>query len=176
MKAQRHFYGERSINTWFDLKDAMRKKFRQNNHKVFLLQNRDNSDRDLEEGHFDKEFAEVQAGMDNIMSLLSQWKESSPNPNKACSNNIETPKKEELLEIEHAEIPMVEESLTKSMEIHEEEGAKSKDFVEEILIGEDDVSSQFEVVSFSQFNDITSNLYVISKFIQLYGVCLREEY
>ena len=100
MKAQRHFYGERSINTWFDLKDAMRKKFRQNNHKVFLLQNRDNSDRDLEEGHFDKEFAKLCAGMNSIMSLLSQWEESSPNPNKACNNNVETPKEEEPLEPE----------------------------------------------------------------------------
>ena len=61
------------------------------------------------------------------------------------------------------------------MEIPEEEGTKSKDFDEEILIEEDDVSSQIEVVSFSLFNDVTSNLLVISKFIQLYAVCLREE-
>ena len=61
------------------------------------------------------------------------------------------------------------------MEIPEEEGTKSKDFDEEILIEEDDVSSQIEDVSFSLFNDVTSNLLVISKFIQLYAVCLREK-
>ena len=73
------------------------------------------------------------------------------------------------------EIQKFKESLLEITETHEEEKTKSKDFDKEILIEEADVSSQIEVVSFSLFNYVTSNLFVISKFIQVYGVCLREE-
>ena len=150
-KRCRHFYGYRPFNTWYELTEMLRKRLRQN----------------IDE--------ELRAGMDKIKSLFSQWKESSPNPDKVSNINVKTPQKKESLETEHAGIQKLEESLTEIMEIPEEEGTKSKDFDEEILIEEDDVSSQIEVVSFSLFNDVTSNLLVISKFIHLYNVCLREE-
>ena len=40
LKVQRRFYGERPINTWYDLKAAMMKQFRQNNYEEFLLEDR----------------------------------------------------------------------------------------------------------------------------------------
>ena len=147
----RRFYGDRPLDTWYELTEMLRKRIRQN----------------IDE--------ELRAGMDKIESLFSQWKESSPNPDEVSSINVKTPQKEESLETAHVEIQKLEASLTEIMEIPEEEGTKSKDFDEEIFIEEDDVSSQIEVVSFSLFNDVTSNLLVISKFIQLYNVCLREE-
>ena len=147
----RRFYGDRPLDTWYELTEMLRKRIRQN----------------IDE--------ELHAGMDKIESLFSQWKESSPNPDKVSSINVKTPQKEESLEKAHVEIQKLEASLTKIMEIPEEEGTKSKDFGEESLIEEDDVLSQIKVVSFSLFNDVTSNLLVISKFIRLYNVCLREE-
>ena len=46
-----------------------------------LFQDHNKSDREFEEDHMDNELAELRAGMDKIMSLLSKLKESSPNPN-----------------------------------------------------------------------------------------------
>ena len=193
LKTSRCFYGERPIDTWYNMKVAMRKQFRQNGYYV-------RQDNDTVVGsqakeqccpklaRLNKELANLQDQAANIISLLSKLEELSPPPDKVSSINVKTPEKEESLEPEQVETPTVDETLTEHaagskveesmseiMEIREEEGVKSKDFDEEILIGEDDVSSQIEVVSFSLFNYVTSNLFVISKFIQSYGVCLREE-
>ena len=193
LKTSRCFYGERPIDTWYNMKVAMRKQFRQNGYYV-------RQDNDTVVGsqakeqccpklaRLNKELANLQDQAANIISLLSKLEELSPPPDEVSSINVKTPEKEESLEPEQVETPTVDETLTEHaasskveesmseiMEIREEEGVKSKDFDEEILIGEDDVSSQIEIVSFSLFNYVTSNLFVISKFIQSYGVCLREE-
>ena len=207
LKTSRCFYGERPIDTWYNMKVAMRKQFRQNGYYV-------RQDNDTVVGsqakeqccpklaRLNKELANLQDQAANIISLLSKLEELSPPPDEVSSINVKTPEKEEPLTLEHVEthkveeslepeqvetptvdetltehaaISKVEESMSEIMEIRKEEGVKSKDFDEEIFIGEDDVSSQIEVVSFSLFNYVTSNLFVISKFIQSYGVCLREE-
>ena len=79
--------------------------------------------------------------MDKIESLFSQWKESSPKLNKANDKSMEIQKFEECLDTKHAEIQKFEESLSEIIETREEERTKSKDFDEEILIEEADVSS-----------------------------------
>ena len=135
LKAQRHFYGERPINTWHELKAVMRKQFRQNSYEEFLLQDHDNSDRDLRLGRIDQGLVELREGMDKIESLFSQWKESSLNLNKVCNNNAETPKKEDSLKTEHEETHKVEESL----EVIEDEDLESMNHNHDSLIEEEEV-------------------------------------
>ena len=151
MKAQRRFYGERPINTWHELKAVMRKQFRQNSYEEFLLQDHDNSDRDLRLGRIDQGLSELSAGMDNVMFLFPQLEKTYPNPNKVCSDNVETPRKKEILETEHAEIPMVEESLTVSMENQKDEEAKLKELEHDSFAEEEEeevCQHQSEVVFF----------------------------
>ena len=131
----RRFYGDRPLDTWYEMREMLRKRIRQN----------------IDE--------ELRAGMGKIESLFSQWKESSPKPNKANDKSMEIQKFEECLDTKHAEIQKFEGSLSEIIETREEERTKSKDFDEEILIEEADVSSQIEVVSFSLFNYVTSNLF-----------------
>ena len=66
-KRCRHFYGYRPFNTWYELTEMLRKRLHQN----------------IDE--------ELRAGMDKIKSLFSQWKESSPNPDKVSNINVKTP-------------------------------------------------------------------------------------
>ena len=168
LKAQRHFYGERPISTWHELKDWLRKRLRQN----------------CEE--------ELRAGMENIEFLFSQWKESSPN------NNVTTPTakdeslktehvkplttKDESLKTEHVEIKGLEDSLMENLESQEDEGAKTEKLGHDSLVEENEVPHQSEVVFIFPCNDVipivhTSqpNVLVFSKFIQLYHVCSRKE-
>ena len=151
LKAHRHFYDERPINTWYDIKVVMRKQFRQNNYNEFFFHDHDISDHELRLGRIDQGLSELSAGMDNIMFLFPQLEKTYPNPNKVCSNNVETPRKEEILEIEHAEIPMVEESLTVSMENQKDEEAKSKELEHDSFAEEEEeevCQHQSEVVFF----------------------------
>ena len=67
----RRFYGDRPLDTWYELTEMLRKRIRQN----------------IDE--------ELRAGMDKIESLFSQWKESSPNPDEVSSINVKTPQKED---------------------------------------------------------------------------------
>ena len=131
------------------------------------------------------------------MSIFSQWKESTPNPNKVSKNGVKTPttkdeslkpkhveipKKEELLETKHAEISMVEESLTEIIENHEDEGMELKVLDHELLFDDDDVHRPSEVVFPFPFNVVIPILhtsptlvFVPLKFQNLYHVSLREE-
>ena len=88
---------------WYELTEMLRKRIRQN----------------IDE--------ELRAGMDKIESLFSQWKESSPKPNKANDKSMEIQQLEESLKTEHVEIPPADEALMESMENHEDEGTKAKD-------------------------------------------------
>ena len=175
LKVQRRFYGERPINTWFDLKAAMRKQFRQNNYDEFLPQDRYKSDRELEEGHLDKEFDKLREGMEKIESLLSQWTESSSIPNKVCNNNVEEP-----LETEHKEIHKVEESLVENIESHEDEAMESKKLDHDSLVDDDEDRHQNEVVFLCKYvipivHTGPPFVLVNLKFQNLYHVSMRAK-
>ena len=73
LKVQRRFYCERPINTWFDLKAAMRKQFRQNNYDEFLPQDRYQSDCELEKGHLGKEFDKLREGLEKIEAVGKEF-------------------------------------------------------------------------------------------------------
>ena len=88
----RRFYVDRPLDTWYELTKMMRKRIRKN---------------------IDDEF---RAGMDKIESLFSQWKESSPNPNKVCNVGVETPMKDDSKAPEHVEIAKVDETLPEDHE------------------------------------------------------------
>ena len=115
-------YGERSIGTLLDMKMEMRERFCQNGYKEVLRQDHDNSGRETRVDRINKGVVELREGMEKIKSLFSQWKESSPNPNKVGNNGVKTPMtKDETLKTEHAKIRKVKESLSENMENHEEE-------------------------------------------------------
>ena len=173
LKVQRRFYGERPINTWFDLKAAMRKQFRQNNYDEFLPQDRYQSDRELEEGHLDKEFDKLREGLEKIESLFSQWKESNPTLDKA---------NEKIMETEHVDVHKVEDSLVENLESHEDEGAKSKKLDHDSLVDDDEGRHQNEVVFPFLCKDVIPNVHtsptlvlVPLKFTKLSPEKMREE-
>ena len=168
----RRFYGDRPLDTWYELKKMLKERIRQN---------------------IDEEFC---ARMDKIESLFSQWKESSLNLNKVCNNNAETPKKEEPLTLEHVETHKVEESLktehveippaneflSESMENHEEEELELIKHDHESLIEDDEVQSDHEVVCPSPSANVIPNVHtsptlvlVPLKFTKLSLENMREE-
>ena len=71
LKAKRHFYSKRPINTWYDLKIMMRNQFRQNHYKSFFFRDHDNSDHELKTSCISQGLVELHEGMDKIMSLFS---------------------------------------------------------------------------------------------------------
>ena len=94
---------------------------------------------------------------------------------------MKTPKKEESLELEQVEIPMVDENLMASMEIHEDEGMKSNEFDHDFLV-EDEAQRQHEVVFLLPCKYVIpiiqssqSLVLVPLKFTKLYHVSMREE-
>ena len=120
--------------------------------------------------------------MDKIISLLAQWNESSPNPNKVYNNSVETPEKEESLEPEHVEVPKVDETLTENMESQEDEGTESKKLDHDSLVDDDEVQHPGEVIFPFSNNDVTSifhtsqpTILVFSKFTHLYHVSMRAK-
>ena len=168
----RRFYGDRPLDTWYELKKMLKERIRQN---------------------IDEEFC---ARMDKIESLFSQWKESSLNLNKVCNNNAKTPKKEEPLTLEHVETHKVEESLktehveippaneflSESMENHEEEELELIKHDHESLIEDDEVQSDHEVVCPSPSANVIPNVHtsptlvlVPLKFTKLSLENMREE-
>ena len=151
----------------------MRNQFPQNHYKGFLIEDHNNSDRELVESHKDKEFVEFRKGIDKIISLLSKLKELSPTLDKVNDNSVETRIQEESLETEHVEIHKIEESLVENIESQEDKGRRSK---------KHDVQRPSEVVFPLSDNDVTSifhasqpTILVFSKFTQLYHVSMREE-
>ena len=95
--------------------------------------------------------------MEKIESLFSQWKESSPNQNKVGNNGVKIPMtKDRTLKTEHGEIQKVEESLSESMENHEEEELELMKHDHDSLIEDDEVQSHHEVVCPLPSTDVIS--------------------
>ena len=182
----RCYYSERSISTWYDMKVAMRKQFRQNgcyvrpdNDTMVGSQAKEQCCPKL--ARLDKKLSNLQEQVANIMSLLSKLEELSPPLNEVSNINVKTPKKEESLEPEQVEIPMVDEKLTASMEIHEDEGMESKEFDHDFLV-EVKAPHQREAVFLFPCKYLIpivqssqSLVLVPLKFTKLYHVSMREE-
>ena len=154
----RRFYGDRPVDTWYELTEILRKRLRQN----------------IDE--------ELRAGMDKIDSLFSQWKESSPNPDKVSNFNEKTPQKEESVEMEHAGIQKLEESLSENMEIEEDDAGESKDFNQDFLVEDDEDQQQSEVVYLLSCKNVifivhtSPTVILVSLMFQpLYTVSMRGE-
>ena len=185
LKAQRHFYGEKPITSWYDLRAAMRKQFRQNNYEEFLFQGHDNSDRETRLDRINKGAAELQEGMDKIESLFSQLKESSPIPQDQVGNynNVKTPTtKDESLKPENVEIKKLEEPLTEDMKIEEDDARESKDFNQDFLVEDGEDQQQSEVVYLLSCKNVifivhtSPTVILVSLMFQpLYTVSMRGE-
>ena len=151
----RRFYGDRPLDTWYEMREMLRKRIRQN---------------------IDEEF---RVGMDKIESLFSQWKESSPNPNTVCNVGAETPMKDDFKAPEHVEIAKVDETLP---EDHEDKEMVSMEFDHDFLVEEDKVKSQSEIVLLFPCKYVIPNVHtsptlvlVFSKFIKFYHVSMRAK-
>ena len=84
------------------------------------------------------------------MSLFSQLEESTPTLDKANDNNVEIQIQEESFETENVEISMVEESLTASMENHEDEAIESEELAHDILVEDEYLHQNEDVFLFAK--------------------------